>query len=108
MAAALVAKETMVMSNANPTTLSPTFGLSEDQKACVEVLADALEMANVGRISSVAIVVCLDDGIATVIAGKNGGALNVGCDDLKHKIHASIFIDGNVARKKASVIRVRP
>lgn len=82
--------------------------LDKYQRDCVEVLADALEEANRGRISSVAVVVCMDDGIATVMAGKNGGALNIGCDDLKKKIHAAMFEDGNTgARKRAAVLRPR-
>lgn len=85
------------------------IGLDEMQQSCVDLLSDALEQALSGRISSVAIVVCMDDGIATVMAGRNGGALNIGCDDLKHKIHASMFVDGNLVRKpKASnILKVR-
>ena len=67
--------------------------LSTEQQDCVDCLSDALEEAMKGRISSIALVVCMDDGIATVMAGKNGGALNIGCDDLKHKIHAAMFED---------------
>ena len=81
---------------------APTLGLDEMQRLCVELLTDALDEAMKGRISSVALVVCMDDGIATVMAGKNGGALNIGCDDLKHKIHASMFMDGNLAKKAQS------
>lgn len=81
--------------------------LDESQQACVELLTDALEEATKGRISSVAIVVCMDQGIATVMAGKNGGALNIGCDDLKRKIHAAMFEDGNMAKRRSSVIRVK-
>jgi hypothetical protein len=76
--------------------------LSDMQQNCVDVLADALEEANKGRITSVAIVVCMDEGIATVMAGKNGGALNIGCDDLKKKIHAAMFEDG-----PAKIVRAR-
>lgn len=95
------------MSNTKPTILSPVLGLTEDQKACVEVLADALELANAGRISAVAIVVCMDDGIAPVMAGKNAGGLNCGLDQLKHQIRAALFEDGNMAAKKPGVIRMR-
>ena len=80
---------------------------NEDQIACIDLLMDALEEARKGRITSAAIVVCMDDGIATVMAGKNGGALNVGCDDIKRKIHAAMFEDGNVASKQSSIVRVR-
>jgi hypothetical protein len=85
----------------------PTYPLDESQEACVSLLADALEEASKGRISSVAVVVCMDDGIATVMAGKNGGALNIGCDDLKMKIHAAMFEDGNVAKKPSKIVRVK-
>jgi hypothetical protein len=81
--------------------------MSAEQQACIDLLADALEEATKGRISSCAIVVCMDDGIATVMAGKQGAALNIGCDDIKHKIHAAMFLDGNVARKKSSIINQR-
>lgn len=81
--------------------------LDESQRACVELLSDALEEATKGRISACAIVVCMDDGIATVMAGKNGGALNLGLDDLKHKIHAAMFQDGNVAGKRSKIMRMR-
>ena len=83
----------------------PVF--DEMQQGCIDLLSDALEEAMKGRITSVAIVVCMDNGIATVMAGKNGGALNIGCDDLKKKIHAAMFEDGNVASKKSNIVRVR-
>lgn len=85
------------------------IGLDEMKQSCVDLLSDALEQALAGRISSVAMVVCMDEGIATVMAGRNGGALNIGCDDLKHKIHASMFTDGNLARKPkvSSILKVR-
>lgn len=92
--------------------ISPIIGakpaLNEMQQACVDMLSDALEEAIKGRISSIAIVVCMDDGMATVMAGSNGAALNIGCDDLKKKIHAAMFEDGNVASKrKSNIMRVR-
>lgn len=81
--------------------------LDDMQQGCVDLLTDALEEAFKGRISSLAMVVCMDDGIATVMAGKNGGALNLGCDDLKRKIHGAMFEDGNVAGAKSKIVRVK-
>lgn len=82
--------------------------LDEYQQGCIDLLSDALEQAMAGRITSLAMVVCMDDGIATVMAGKNGGALNIGCDDLKMKIHAAMFEDGNTgAKSKSKIVRVR-
>lgn len=91
----------------SPIILPQKAPLNADQKGCVDVLTDALEEAIKGRISSVALVVCMDEGIATVMQGKNGGALNIGCDDLKMKIHAAMFEDGNVARKPRKHVLLR-
>jgi hypothetical protein len=79
--------------------------LDQYQQDCVSLLTDALEEAVKGNITSLCMVLCMNEGIATVMAGKNGTALNIGCDDLKHKIHASMFHDGNMARKKSSILR---
>ena len=94
----------------NSASVLPDFmpkPLDPMQQSCLELLADALEEATKGRITSVALVVCMDEGIATVIAGKNGAALNLGCDDLKKKIHAAMFEDGNMGQKKSSIIRAK-
>jgi hypothetical protein len=93
------------MINSTPVIDPTRRKLDEYQQACVDLLSDALENALAGRITSVAVVVCMDDGMATVMAGKNGAALNIGCDDLKKKIHAAMFEDGNVAAKKSSIIQ---
>jgi uncharacterized protein YaiI (UPF0178 family) len=79
--------------------------LDESRQSCIDLLADALDEATKGKIKSVAIVVCMDDGLATVMAGKDGAALNIGCDDLKKKIHAAMFEDGNVGRKRSAIMR---
>lgn len=97
------------MTNGEKIIRPNSLGLDEMQQSCVELLTDALEEALKGRINSAALVVCMDGGIATVMAGKNGLALNIGCDDLKQKIHHEMFVAGNVAaRPKApSILKVR-
>lgn len=75
------------------------------QQACVDVLSDALEEAIAGNVTSVAIVACARDGIGTNMAGTNGLALNIGCDKLKREILEAIFVDGNVAKRKSSILR---
>lgn len=93
-----------------PTILpGPVPGLNPMQQACVSLLTDALEEAMKGRISSIAIVVCMDEGIGTNMAGTNGLALNIGCDKLKREILEAIFVDGNVAgkAKKPHILRVK-
>ena len=77
--------------------------LGESERACIELLEETLELAAEGKIMSVAIVACMPDGIATVMAGKHAGDLNLGCDDLKRKIYRAIFEDGNVAPRSRIV-----
>lgn len=89
------------MNNGTKLFLPEAPVLDQYKQNCVDVLTDALEEAVKGRVSSVALVVCMDEGIATVMAGKNGAALNIGCDDLKQKIHAEIF------DKKPKIMRAR-
>ena len=82
--------------------------LDEMRQACVDVLTDALEEALAGNITSVALVVCMKDGVGTTMAGTNGLALNMGCDRLKREIYGAIFEDGNVApAKKSAIMRAR-
>lgn len=95
------------MTNLNNGTAIGASPRDDMQQACIDLLTDALEEAVKGRITSVAIVVCMDDGIATTMAGTNGLALNIGCDELKHKIRVEIFESANVARKKSSILQVR-
>ena len=60
--------------------------LDEHQVACVEMLKEALAQALEGNIHSMAIVLCMQGGWATNVAGNRPGDLNLGCDDLKTKI----------------------
>ena len=85
------------MENGKP-ILKPILGKA--QQDCVDVLTDALEEAIKGRISSLGIIVCMDDGIATVMAGQNAGSLNLGCDKLKREIFGAIFEDRNAGRSR--------
>jgi len=97
----------MTMTNGTPIVGAAKPTLTKDQQDCVDVLSDALENALAGRISSVAIVVCMDDGMAPAMAGSNAGALNLGCDEIKHRIRAAIFEDKNAAAKRSKIMRVR-
>ena len=80
--------------------------LTDDQSACVDLLQQALEMAEDGKVDSVCMVVCMTNGWATVMAGRRAGDLNLGCDDIKAKILAEVT-SGNVARGASKIIRVK-
>ncbi len=60
--------------------------LTENQKACVDLLNEALDEAKKGMIDTIAVIACLKTGYATVMAGSRAGDLNLGCDSLKKKI----------------------
>ena len=60
--------------------------LTDSQEACVDLLEEALEEAKRGKINSIGIVVCMENGYATTMAGRQAGDLNLGCDSLKQKI----------------------
>lgn len=64
--------------------------LSEAQRACVDLLEEALGEARAGVIYSIGIIACMKTGYATVVAGPHAADLNLGCDSLKKKILAAV------------------
>ena len=60
--------------------------LTEDQVQIVDILKETLAQALEGKINTIGIIACLENGLASVMGGTMAGALNLGCDDLKHKI----------------------
>ena len=84
--------------------------LTDAQVSCVDLLKEALAQALDGHINSIAIIVCMKDGYASVMAGKQAADLNLGCDSLKRKILDAIEVDDNRARKpeKRTILHARP
>ena len=72
----------------------PHKALSSDQIQIVDILKEVLSQALEGGISTIGIIVCLDDGFATVMGGTAAGALNLGCDDMKRKILEAVTAGG--------------
>ncbi len=64
--------------------------MGEDQAAICDLLKETLAQALEGQIKTIAIVVCLEDGFASVMAGRQAAALNLACDELKAKILAAV------------------
>lgn len=99
--------------NAKPELLngaSPIIGtgpkLSDNQVACIDVLKEALAEGLEGKVSGIGLVLCMDGGWATMIAGERPGDLNLGCDDLKYKIHGAVT--GSKPRaSKSNILRVK-
>ena len=84
-----VARKTFLF-RAKPMTVKPLIlpmqPLTDDQQACVDLLTEALAEAKRGKFSTIAIVCCMENGFASVMAGTQAGALNLACDDLKATI----------------------
>src|SRR5690242_11999052 len=64
--------------------------LNEDQVAIVDILKETLAQALEGNFTTIGIVVCMEQGFASVMSGRDAGSLNLACDDLKYKIHAAV------------------
>lgn len=86
--------------------LMPTM-LTDSQQACVDLLTEALAEAKRGNITTVGIVVCMQSGYASVMAGHQAADLNLGCDDLKRKVLDAVTT-GNVAKPIPKILRARP
>ena len=69
-----------------PFLTGPLPTLTQDQIQIVEILKETLAQALEGKISTIGIIACFEDGFASVMGGSAAGALNLGCDDLKIKI----------------------
>jgi hypothetical protein len=100
----------IAMANSHPMIgLTPKPLLTESQLACVDLLEEALREARAGNIHAVGIVVCMEGGFASVMAGTRAGDLALGAFDLQCKIREEV-IGGNVARpkpKRDTILRVR-
>lgn len=64
--------------------------LNEAQRACRDLLREALTEAEAGLIDTIGIVACLKTGMATVMAGRRAADLNLGLDELKAKVMAAV------------------
>ena len=81
--------------------------LDENQQACVDLLKEALQEAEAGRVYTIGIAVCLKGGFATVMAGSRAGDLNLACDDLKAQILAAVSEGHGAQRAASKIARVR-
>lgn len=64
--------------------------MDKDQAAIVDLIKETLAQALEGNFTTIGIVVCMKDGFASVMSGRDAGSLNLACDDLKYKIHAAV------------------
>lgn len=82
--------------------------LSEDQIAIVDMLKETLAQALEGNFTTIGIVVCMKDGFASAMCGRQAADLNLACDDLKRKILDAVT-DGTKERqsRRSSILQMR-
>ena len=80
--------------------------LNADQIQIVDALKEALALALEGKIHTMGIVLCFEDGPATLVGGRNAGALNLGIDRLKAEVLAATFNAGGETVKKAATSKI--
>ena len=83
----------------------PTAALSDAQQDCVDKLKEALEQAEAGRVTTIGLVVCFQDGPASVIGGTNAAALNLRIDLLKSQL--TDRVRGDRDRDMSRIVRAR-
>ena len=80
--------------------------LSSDQVQIVEILKETLAQALEGKITTIGVIVCFEDGFASVMGGRSAGALNMGCDEMKAKILDMVTRAGSEKVKNAAVSNI--
>lgn len=80
--------------------------LNDDQIAVVDALKEALALALEGGVHGMAIVLAMEGGWSTAIAGQRPGDLNLGCDDLKGKILDAV-LNAPKTRATSRILKAR-
>jgi hypothetical protein len=89
-----------------PTLISSQPKLTDAQIQIVDILKETLAQALEGKINTIGIIVCFDNGFASVMGGTMAGALNLGCDDLKAKILGAVVGAGEKRVQNATVSNI--
>ena len=89
-----------------PKFITPTTPLSEDQIDIVEMIKELLALCLEGKISTVGIVGCREDGFFTAMRGRQAADLNLACDELKKRILDEV-LDGTAERntRRSAILR---
>ena len=89
-----------------PKLITPNQPLSDDQIAIVEMIKELLALCLEGKISTVGIVGCREDGFFTAMRGRQAADLNLACDELKKRILDEV-LDGTAERntRRSAILR---
>ncbi len=82
--------------------------LDEDQLAIIDMVKETLAQALEGNFTTIGIVVCMKEGFASAMSGRDAGSLNLACDDLKRKILDAVT-EGTKERqsRRSSILQMR-
>ncbi len=89
-----------------PKIIQPNKGLSEDQIDIVDMIKELLALCLEGKISTIGIVGCREDGFFTAMRGRQAADLNLACDELKKRILDEV-LDGTAERqtRRSAILR---
>ena len=74
--------------------------LSEDQKAVIDLLKEALAQALEGNVTSVGVIACMKSGYAHVMAGRQAADLYMACGSMQREILDRVADAGEDAVKR--------
>lgn len=78
--------------------------LTEDQKAVVDLLKQALEQAEEGNIDAVGVICCMKNGFASIMAGRRAGDLYMAAGEMQDRILKEVTSGNTAPRKRPSPI----
>ncbi len=80
--------------------------LSDDQIDIVDMIKELLALCLEGKISTIGIVGCREDGFFSAMRGRQAADLNLACDELKKRILDEV-LDGTAERntRRSAILR---
>lgn len=86
--------------------ITPPKALSADQIEIVDMIKELLAIALEGKISTIGIVGCKEEGFFTAMRGRQAADLNLACDDLKRRILDEVLdTTAERATRRSSILR---
>jgi hypothetical protein len=89
-----------------PTLIQPPKPLSEEQIGIVDMIKELLALCLEGKITTIGIVGCREDGFFSAMRGRQAADLNLACDELKKRILDEVL--GSTAERqsrRSSILR---
>lgn len=86
------------MTHDNVSEIPTAKALTPEQKACVDLIRQALTEATAGRVDGVAVVLLQPTGIAPALAGTRPGDLMLGLEACKARILQATFPPSSIIR----------